>query len=195
MNNIDITEEALRIVYLERSTTLEEEVASQELEYIMSSETVVEMAEDRKNELLSRLGEIAFSLSFGQILDKNIRDLKLSLEHLAQETKIPVTILDELLGDRIYTNNVPIIMIKNLLTKLRIGFSTAEKAIKKTFELLQNSIVEQAGITHEIPAFRKGIYLPKDAVSGAQLRNDGRELYENKESLDKYIGRLEQLLK
>jgi len=195
MNNIDITEEALRIVYLERSATLEEEVVNREMEYILSSGTTVEMPEDRKSQLLSRLGDIAFSMSFGQILDKNIRDLEISLEHLAQETKLPVNIIDELIGDRIYTNNVPIVMIKNLLTKLRIGFSTAEKGIKKTFELLQNSIAEQAGATHEIPAFRKGIYLPKDVASGAQLRSDGRELYENKESLDKYIGRLEQLLK
>lgn len=195
MNNIDITEEALRIVYLERSATVEEEVFNREIEYILSIGTSVEMAEDKKNQLLSRLGEIAFSMSFGQILDKNIRDLEISLEHLAQETKLPLAIINELIGDRIYTNNVPIVMIKNLLTKLRIGFSTAEKGIKKTFELLQNSITEQAGAAHEIPAFRKGIYLPKDVVSGAQLRNDGRELYENKESLDKYIGRLEQLLK
>lgn len=195
MNNIDITEEALRIVYLERFTTLNEEVVNQEMEYILSSELAIEMDEDKRDQLLSRLGEVAFSLSFGQILEKSITDQKISLEHLAQDTKLPMSIIDELIGDRIYTNNVPIVMVKNLLTKLKIGFSTAEKGIKKTFELLQNSILEQTGTAHEMPAFRKGIYLPKDATSGVQMRNDSRELYENKESLDKYIGRLEQLLK
>src|SRR4051812_18523509 len=111
MNNIDITEEALRIVYLERSATLVEEEVNREMEYILSSEAAIEMAEDKKNQLLSTLGEIAFSMSFGQILVKSIRDLGISSEHLAQETKLPINIIDELIGDRIYTNNVPIVMI------------------------------------------------------------------------------------
>lgn len=86
-------------------------------------------------------------------------------------------------------------LFKNLLSYLNISFSSAEKGIRKTFELLQAKLSPTLNSHSVHPAFRAGLFLSKSDYN-AHFANlsDGKELYENKEALDKYLNRLNELL-
>jgi hypothetical protein len=195
MNNIDITDEALRIVYLERSKELEDVKGEHELNFILSASYPSVMDEPKKNRLLEHLMDIAFSMSFGELLAKKMAQQSMNKEGLAQQAKLPHSIVNDLLADNIYTNNVPIIILKNLLNTLQINFSAAENGIRKTFEILQNRISSTELLGAQKPAYRKGLFISKEAFSNPQGKNEGKELYENKEALEKYLHRLDELLK
>lgn len=189
--NTDILDEALKVVYLESIT---DAAAESELSRITSMAPAVEMAAAQKEKLFERLSVIESVSTLGEVISNKLRELHLEPEQLSQSTSLPLPVVHNLLKDKIYTNNVPIMFFRNLLKQLNISFQQAEKSIQKTFELLQEKTAK-ASTGHRLnPAFRKGPHILGMTNTDVHAKGDGRELYENKEALNKYLTRLYQLL-
>lgn len=187
----DIIDEALKVFYLETATDTSAEI---ELMRIKSTVPSSEMSAIKKAELLERLSKIAGVGTLGEILTSKLKELKLQPEQLSQETLLPLPVVHQLLQDKIYTNNVPIMFFRNLLKQLGLSFQQAEVAIRKTFNLLQEETTIH-NTTHGLnPAFRKGQHIIGVSTGANISKGDHRELYENKEALDKYLSRLNELL-
>lgn len=192
-NKIDSLDEALRLIYLEAAKETDIQVSTKEIKYILSNDTTIQMSENRKKMLLERLKEVGVSLSFGQIVQKALDES--NEKSVLEKSNLPLEVLNELKRDSIYTNNVPIIFLKNLLSILNIPFSTAEAAIKKTFEMLQRQdSIKQNDCSVFSLAYRKGYYNSRESMNRNTSKSDGKELFENKESLEKYLKRLSELM-
>lgn len=191
-NNIDILDEALRVMYLQNSTN--DGPAQKNLATILSINYSLEMPEEKKAKLLSQLKSLSVAPTLGQVLQEKLKELNIQPDQLASTTSLPVRVMQDLLEDKIYTNNVPIVFFKNLLKKLNVSFAQAEKSIRKTFELLQShTLAVESSSFH--PAYRKGLFTEREvSLPAISHRSDGKELYENKEALDNYLTRLEELL-
>jgi hypothetical protein len=191
-NKIDILDETLRVWYLEKGAS--DQLAESHLTYIRSLQNTIEMPEQKKATLLSQLKALTASKTLGQVIGEKLEELQLQPAQLASSTSLPVRVIEDLIADKIYTNNVPIVFFKNLLAKLNVSFAQAEKSIRKTFELLQSNALGVPAASFQ-PSFRKGLYTEKEASpAAAPVRSDGRELYENKEALENYLTRLSELL-
>lgn len=190
--NLDSIQEALRIIYLENAK--EHSVSTQkQMPFLLSSET--QMNDDKKELLLKKLNDVMCSLTFGELLQQSIQQLGISETLIAEKTDLPITVIKELQQDAIYTNNVPIVFLKELLVQLNLSFDTAEQAIRKTFDSLQIQIVVKTGsYSGYSPAFRKSNDFSRQSITDSRLKTDGKELFENREALDKYLARLDNLL-
>ena len=114
---------------------------------------------------------------------------------VAHESELPIEVIQDLKGDLVYTNNIPINLFRKLLSILNISFASAESAVRKTFEILQHQV---SGRTNSYsgfnPTYRKGHLTSKEELLKNNSRSDGKELFENKEALDKYLLRLNELM-
>lgn len=188
-NKIDILDEALRILYLEGSA---DDVKN--LSRIQFIKGLPQMPDARKELLLSKLKSLSAVPTLGQAISEKLQQLNMQPGQLAESSSLPVRVVNDLIEDNIYTNNVPIIFFKNLLKKINISFTQAEKSIRKTFELLQSKSINPQSLQTFQPAFRKGMFGGNEDGPTHFHRSDGKELYENKEALDNYLNRLSELL-
>lgn len=189
---VDVLDESLRILSFERALN---EIPGKELSLILSGNPAIEMSATRKAKLLTKLGALVNAPSLGQILQQQLLTSEITADQLAANIKLPTQVVNDLLDDNIYTNNVPIVLFRNLLSYLSISFSTAERGIRKTFELLQSKFSSDSSSYGLHPAFRSGMFMskPESMLPYAKV-TDGKELYENKEAIDKYLSRLSELL-
>lgn len=127
-----------------------------------------QMLEDKKQELLSRLNDTLQADSLGVLLSDTCNTKEINILHLSEISGIQESVLFDLLKDRIYTNSVPIILLKNMLIQLDISFRLAEPAILKTFK-----IMKARGIPNHSPY---------------------SQLYENEDATLKYLKRLSELM-
>ena len=190
---INTLDEALRIIYLERAKDLGDEIISTQMKLILDSQGP-EMERSKYESLLDRLSSEAYAPSLGQLLSRAIVNSGLDNAIVALKTRLPLSVVEQLTNDSIYTNNVPIVFFKSLLSTLNISFSAAEKSIRKTFRMLQGQTLSKPGISSLSPAFRKGLYLNREAIPKNTYDTEGKELFENKEALDKYLFRLNELM-
>lgn len=191
-NKIDALDEALRVIYLESAK--EKESADSEINFILGLPLAHEMSAPKKEELLNKLGNLMQSATLGELITAAMNELAVSNEDVEAKTNIPVAVLQQLKEDTIYTNNVPVTFFTTLLKSLNIAFNTAQKSILKTFELLQGQVnVNDYSAAALRPAFRKSAHLTD--YKPQYVKSDGRELYENKEALDKYLNSLDELMK
>lgn len=189
---VDVLDEGLRILSFERTLN---EIPGKELSLILSANPAIEMPDVRKQQLLAKLGSLINSPSLGQILQQQLSASAITTDELASNIKLPIKVVADLLADSIYTNNVPIVLFRNLLSYLNVSFLTAEKGIRKTFEMLQNKLSRDNRGYGLQPAFRSGLFMSKGENALPLLKaTDGKELYENKEAIEKYINRLNELL-
>ncbi len=191
-NTIDSIQEALRIIYLEDA---KEHLVSAEkqMSFLLSSQT--QMKDDKKELLFEKLNDVMCSLTFGQLLQHRIQQLGISETLIAEKADLPVTVIKELQKDAIYTNNVPIVFLKKLLVQLNLSFASAERAIHKTFDSLQSQVMmKTTSCSGFSPAFRKGNDTSRQLITDSRMKIDGKELFENREALNKYLARLDNLM-
>jgi hypothetical protein len=188
---IDKLDEALRLLMLDMEEP--EMTGVSGIVAVLQEPLAHLMHEKREADLLSRLEVILEQVSLGVILKEAMSAHKFSKETLSAETSLPVHVLGDLLEDQIYPNNVPIMLFRQLLNQLHITFTAAESAILTTFRKLQDQVREPVYQVSS-PIYRKRHFLTKGAQSGGVAKRDGKELYENKEALDKYLHRLKELL-
>jgi hypothetical protein len=193
-NKIDTLDEALRVIFLESAKETDAINPEQEMNQILSSADFV-MIGTKKTLMLEKLNAVSTSLSFGQLLQKAIVDLNTTEAVIAEKSSLPVEIIEKLKNDSIYTNNVPIKLFKNLVSFLNISFKAVEESVRKTFEILQSPAAAKSdSFSGFSPAFRKGYYASRESLKKNTPTTDGKELFENKESLEKYLSRLNELM-
>ncbi|CAN5378220.1 hypothetical protein BH11BAC3_BH11BAC3_01930 [soil metagenome] len=193
-NKIDTLDEALRVIFLESAKETDAINIEQEMKQILSPTNFV-MSHAKKTLILEKLNTVTTSLSFGQLLQKAMINIGVNEAVIAEKFNLPVEIIENLKNDSIYTNNVPIKLFKSLVSFLNISFKSVEESVRKTFEILQSPAVAKSdsfsGFSH---AFRKGYYASRESLTKNTPTTDGKELFENKESLEKYLSRLNELM-
>lgn len=190
---IDPLDEALRLLVLENADELEFNQTVKGMVF-MEENIEVEMSAVGKEKLISSLTSLLTSPSFGDIIKAQMEKVQLDATRLSQETQLPETLIEELTMDRFYVNNVPIKFFKRLLNTLQITFESAESAVRKTFTMLQSQQNDYAASVLLRPSFRKSLMVSSDEVTDMMTSNKGKELFENKEALDKYLQRLNELM-
>lgn len=153
-----------------------------------------EMSREKREELINKLFETVSSPSLGQLVTDAIQAKRLSEEDLAEKTRLSADTIKSIRADELFPNSIPVVLLRNLLVRLDLGFPTAEKAIRKTFDMaLKDKVIVMPPSTSQIRARR-----PQDTESKLFANRpgepDGRELFENKESLQKYLNKLGELM-
>ena len=182
LNKVENLDELLRICWLE-------DVLQDNNEAAVFSIATPEISEIKKNEMTNRLYAFSQQLSFGELLTKSLEGENEA--SIVQKTEISEAMLDELKADKLAVNNVPLMLLKNLLKELHISFVHAQAAILKSFELLRNTVSSIHEPAMARPIFRKG---EMDGSSEPFKRVPNKDLFENEESLNKYLKRLEKLM-
>ena len=198
MNNnikIDPIDEALRLIYLESSSNAENSFSVLQLENILEAGYSTEISAADKEAILNKLYKYASSESFGDLIVEAISKKATTSQSLAQELKIPEAVIMDLKEDKVFTNNVPVVFVKNILQFLDITFQKAQAAILKTFELLKSqAVIEEVNFRSMQPAFRKIYYASREASAWSNNMAESRDLFENEEALKKYLIRLDELM-
>jgi len=185
---IDIFDEAMRLVFLHDGGTAAGMSA-------ITSHTIIPMPAGKKDLLLDRLEKLMHTLSFGQLLQRSMAAQQLDARALAKTAGLPDAVITDLINDTTYTNNVPVKLFRQLLVQLNLSFEQVKAAVLKTFDLLQTStVLKQPSFGVFEPAFRKGYYAAGEPLAKTTPASDGRELFENRESLNRYLDRLNELM-
>lgn len=195
-NPLNKLDEALRLIYLESAKHGDTQQTEIEMNRIMSPSVSSQMSIERERALLDGLKALVVNPSFGKVLEQNMKVAGLSYQALAEKTRLPLRVVHQLIRDDIYTNNIPIRILRDILSTLNISFTIAEKGIRNTFTMLQLKLQESVQNSYSAlnPSFRKGHYISKSAFVNNAAKSNGKDLYENEQALDKYLKRLEELL-
>jgi hypothetical protein len=195
MKTVDKFEELLKIQILESTNPGDEDFVARAMQAIMNDEVSVHLDAVKENQLITRLKARLSELSFGQLLRERLASSNETEKSLAEKTRIPEAVIVNLLDDAIFTNNVPIRMMSNLLGVLKISFDQAEAAMFSTFERLKSALSDSPSLFSSFTtsvAFRKGSMLSQSTLP-TNTPTDGKELFENREVLEKYLKRLREL--
>ena len=193
-NSIDITDEALRIYYLESAKEADDHIAEREISYVLTLSPDNKIDQERETQLMKKLRSVLLNMSLGQLIQERMVQASISEDSLAETSSLPIEMIREIVEDKIYSNNIPVVILKDLLKGLKISFEKAERAIHKTFEILQHQNLGKSNFSAFNPSFRKSVYISKDMISDIVPKTDGKELFENKLAMEKYLTRLNELL-
>lgn len=191
-DKIDPIDEMLSILWLETADNFDNELAQKNLHAILSGNYSIEMSSIKKNELINKLYGTVENVSLGQLITAAITETKRAEEDLAKESQLPFKTFSELKNDEVFPNNIPILLLRNLLKQLNISYNAAEQAIVKTFDIMKNRDFVSSYISQ--PSFRKSQSSSRDSLMKI-YKTDGRELFENEEALNKYLLKLKELMK
>jgi hypothetical protein len=184
-NQIDRIEEALRSLFLSGETN-----DPIHLESVLSNTDSIDMSLEKKKNLLDRLGEVLHNASLGQVISKAAKDIQ--HETLSHQTGLLVSMIEDLKNDAIYPNNIPIILFRRLLGFLNIPYLVADRAIRKTFYVLQSQ--STTPFTSKISPSFKRVNSARSVDTRSMSKADGRELFQNEEALNRYLHRLSELM-
>lgn len=191
-NQIDPLEEIMRVMYLDQVRTMNADELQLELSRIQDSNQGT-TASDKKEMMIARLSAVMMQPSFGQLIQKAIEEKHLHEEMLTEKTGLSSLVIGELKSDTVYPNNVPIQLFKKLVIALGLPFSSVKNAVLKTFEELKHQ-ASLRDFTGYSPAYRKGYLRAGNDQTRKDHYDDGKELFENEEALNKYLNRLEELM-
>ena len=192
-HKIDPFDEALRILWLEGLDELNNEDSQKKLNSILSGNYSVTMSQFKSTELIDKLHNTVQSSSLGQLINQAIVSNKLSEEEVVKQSQLPLKTFSELKTDSIFPNNIPILLLRNLLKQLNISYKVAEQAIFKSFDTMKNREFIASCVSQ--PTFRRSQTNTRDSFLKVNHKADGRELFENEEALKKYLLKLEELMK
>lgn len=190
---IHTLQEALRIFWLENAQSTDPKLSERDLELILSADdSTFDMSEAKKKALINRLYDTVSGSSLGALVTTQLKTKNISDKKCTEQTDIPIAIFEELKQDKLYPNKIPVLAMKDLLIALSIPFEQAKNAILKTYELIKmNVTLTEKGYEGQV-SYRKG---HEELASGTGRKNsrpDGGGLFENRESLEKYLSMLEE---
>lgn len=192
---IKVLDESLRIAWLESSQESDSYVSNKELSIILKGVYNSSMPFDKEQLLIDRLFSKLSSLSLGQLISSSIQSKSLSDKEVASQTNLPENVIDELKTDTIFPNNIPVILFKKLLQLLDIPFKSADHAAWKTFDIIKSSaFLSNKNFLLTEPAFRRKQNISHESLIKMNKSADGSELFENEDSLRKYLNKLESLM-
>lgn len=190
-NNIDKVDEALRILWLDAGENASESDACNQLARILQDQVQTAMPADDQDNLMAELFITMSTVSLGELIVESLQSMSFSVDKIAEEVKLSEERINQLKNDEIYPNSIPVVLLKDLLEKLKISFRLAEKGILKTFEVVRQRLHVPAVACR--PVFRRASSKEDIDMSGA-LRKTKTDLYENKEALFNYLNKLEELM-
>jgi hypothetical protein len=196
MQTTEKLDEMLRLFVLENAKEVDDDAAAAGLKHILNQGTLTDMSAERHHRMVSALAAMAADLSFGHLLRAEMGRAKETPASLAGKTRLPEAVITQLMNDSIYTNNVPIMMLKDLLQSLHISFHTAEQAIRSTFLRLKSRVDDElfsGSGAASVPAYRRGNFLSKASTAG-NTQGNGKDLFENELVMEKYLKRLKELI-
>lgn len=187
-NKINKLNEAVAIAWLE------DLVASENETFILQVENTAThtMSADKRNKMVGQLYSKLSLLSFGELLTKSMTEKSVSIAELSGKAELNESFVKDLQADNLAVNNIPVLLLKKLLNSLAISFADAKTAILKTFEIVRHNTVAGEENFSVAPAFRRG---KTDSDNSSYKRLPNKDLFENEESLNKYLERLEKLMK
>jgi hypothetical protein len=196
MQRTEKLDEMLRLFALESAKEADDDTAAAGMNHILNQDALTDMGTERRRRMIAGLTAVAVDLSFGHLLRAEMERAAETPATLALKTRLPEVVIAQLLSDSIYTNNVPIMMLKDLLQSLHISFQTTEQAIRSTFLRLKARVDDElfsGSGAAAVPAYRKGNFLSK-ASTGGSAQGNGKDLFENEQVMEKYLKRLKELI-
>ncbi len=186
MNRSNVTgplQEALRVLALEASDLALDPM----MNAVLTGSFDVSISAEKEQSLLDKL-YAHFEPTLGAVLQEAMGAQHLTAEQAATELKFPSNLLQHLLSDAVSVTNVPVVLFKNLLTRLQLPIHSIEQAAQSTFHKLKagpstNNSVSFASFRRDSGKYRLG---PE--------RQESQELFESDEALKLYIARLKELL-
>lgn len=109
--------------------------------------------------------------TIGQLITEAIIKHELNPFTIQEELNLPDGILRKLMDDEYYTNSVPVKLFRNLIVSLHIPISEIEAAMIPTFKIV----------------------LSKETPESIKKKPSGYALWENEESVIKYLNHFKQL--
>jgi len=195
-NTVEINsfDEAIRVIWLESSKVTNEEPENIS-EFILDSEVTSNLSENKRDKLVDELFEKSKIPSFGLILSDAIIKNNVSMKEINEITNLSENVINDLQKDNIFINNIPILLFKKLLDFTKISFEKAETSIYKTFEILKNKdILNKIYSPGLCITQRKESKITKELTTSNKIEITGKNLYENKESLQRYLSHLKEIL-
>lgn len=193
-NKKPLLDEALRILWLESMGNVDLENASEELKLILGAEYDTQMNDTKKQLLLDKVYSNLSINTLGKLISTKISEKAISNENIAKKTSIPVSTIEELQSDSVYPNNIPAVLFIKFLKLLNISMDELKDTIWNTHKVLN----KKKSITSNYPAlqvsFRRRSSESVKTFQSAIKNNSSKELFENEESLNKYLSLLENLI-
>jgi len=190
LNSLD---ELLRIYWLESAKELNHGLTAKELKLILEQKQSVSMPKDRYYDLIEKLHDKVANISLGKVITQAIEEKKLTDSQVLEATTIPLDVIKDLKADVIFTNTIPVLLLKKLLEFLSITFDKAEQAILNTYEIVtRKNMAPENNISIVTYSRRENSTGDKLLKIGGRLER--KQLYENKESLEMYMGKLKELM-
>lgn len=187
---IDPIEEALRLNYL-NANSLD---ASKELNHIIAGKYSIEISSEKAKVMVNSLYEKLAVDSLGILISKAIDTGNIKVQEMATESGLPVMTIEQLQGDLILANSIPVISFKNLLKRLQIPFDKAREGIIKTFHILKNDLAfSLSNVTSLRLAYRRRDSKSTTSFNTKASKSENQYLFQNEEALNKYLNRLSEL--
>lgn len=183
----DIIDTTLKLVDKE-DIDIRTEVENLQLEQILKSNYSVQLNNSKREQMIANLQD---KYSFGQLVNVKISEYQTTANELAKEIRLSKPQLVQLLEDKVYANNIPVKKLKRLLTTLNISFEKAEKAIRKSFEILISNQTERRWKANTQLSFRRNA---TNNSTRNSYSNHKSGIYENEQSLEKYLEHLKELI-
>ncbi|MEP6676767.1 MAG: hypothetical protein ABJA78_16525 [Ferruginibacter sp.] len=189
-NKINALDEALKILWLESIPKVGEKECAKEVELILAEGIDINMDAEKQKQLINKLFGTISGVSLGELISQAIVAQNIEVSNLAVETGLTLNSIADLKQDAVFPNNIPVLLLDRFFQRLHISIESVKDSIWKTFEILQRK---------EIVDNSPGLIFARKG-RGGMLENlinkkmSGRELYENKEALEKYLVKLEELM-
>ena len=183
----DIIDATLKLMKIE-GVNRKVEVESNQLENILEANYSVSLDDVKKEQIITKLKN---EYSFGQLLNAKMSENQKTSIELAKEIKFPKLQLLQLVEDKVYANNVPVKKIKQLIVALNISFENAEKAIRKSFDMIVQNQKSNHWRRSTQLSYRRNA---RSSGTNNSYSSQKSGIYENEQALEKYLEHLKQLM-
>ncbi len=111
-------------------------------------------------------------ITVGEIIRDAISLHELDVSVIESQLDFPNGVIVDVMQDKIYTNNIPVLLFRNLIVSLHIPFAKIEAAMLPTFRVMVSN----------------------ETVESIKKKPHGYMLWENEESVIKYTNRLKEIM-
>jgi hypothetical protein len=166
-----------------------------EFELVFSGDYAQQLSDEKANLLIDKAYSELSKDTLGTVITTGILTHHIEDKALISETGLSISLLDDIKHDRIFSNSIPVRSLMRLIKLLGINLSNALEAIDRTFDRLitENQLQLSLPVKAQ-PAFRKSSTTRNDyGFDVHRYKSDEGYLFQNREALEKYKKRLEEL--
>lgn len=166
-----------------------------EFDQVFSTDYPNQLSDDKASELIDKVSSELAKDTLGMMIINGIKTNNVEEKDLVNEAGLTISLLEDIKDDRIFTNSIPVRSLTRLIKSLGITLSNALDAIDRTFDrLIMENQLQVSLPAKAQPVFRKSSSSRKDyGFDIHRFKSDEGYLFQNREALDKYKKRLEEL--